>query len=275
VFGIDQMVPGMLYAVFEKSGVFGGKVKTHNLDMIKTLPGIKAAFVVDRPDITAAVLPGDPGLESGIAIVRAHHPTLAGATDAEISALSPADARLVLAREHGFPSWAAFRRHVDSLAESGEPFRRAFRAIQARDATALGALLDRYPGLVTARGTNGNDLLGLAAYAVCGRGDQAIVRDLLARGADPNSANDRGWTPLHQAGYGNDLRLAGLLLAAGARCDSRARRGRHATRRCPVLGTRRGRRLPGRARSRAAQPAHRRRARRRERSAASCGRMAA
>src|SRR6185295_13356072 len=69
VFGIDQMVPGMLYAVFEKSGVFGGKVKTHNLDMIKTLPGIKAAFVVDRPDITAAVLPGDPGLESGIAIV--------------------------------------------------------------------------------------------------------------------------------------------------------------------------------------------------------------
>lgn len=69
VFGIDQMVPGMLYAVFEKCGVFGGKVKTHNLDMIKTLPGIKAAFVVDRPDITAAVLPGDPGLESGIAIV--------------------------------------------------------------------------------------------------------------------------------------------------------------------------------------------------------------
>src|SRR5436190_2747953 len=60
VFGIDQTVPGMLYAVFEKCGVFGGKVKTHNLDMIKTLPGIKAAFVVDRPDITAAVLPGDP-----------------------------------------------------------------------------------------------------------------------------------------------------------------------------------------------------------------------
>ena len=174
-------------------------------------------YYEDRAEGLRSVV--ESGLESGIAIVRAHHPTLAGATDAEIRALSPADARLVLAREHGFPSWAAFRRHVDSLAESGEPFRRAFRAIQARDATALGALLDRYPGLVTARGTNGNDLLGLAAYAVCGRSDQAIVRDLLARGADPNSANDRGWTPLHQAGYGNDLRLAGLLLAAGARCD--------------------------------------------------------
>jgi len=69
VFGIDVTVPGMLYAVYEKNGVFGGKVKTHNLDMIKTLPGVKAAFVVDRPDVTAAVLPGDPGLESGIAIV--------------------------------------------------------------------------------------------------------------------------------------------------------------------------------------------------------------
>ena len=69
LFGIDQTVPGMLYAVYEKCGVFGGKVKTHNLDMIKTLPGVKAAFVVERPDVTAPVLPGDPGLESGIAIV--------------------------------------------------------------------------------------------------------------------------------------------------------------------------------------------------------------
>ena len=71
VFGIDVTVPGMLYAVYEKCGVFGGKVKTHNLDMIKTLPGITAAFVVDRPDVTAPVFPGDPGLESGIAIVAA------------------------------------------------------------------------------------------------------------------------------------------------------------------------------------------------------------
>ena len=63
VFTIDQTMPGMLYAVYEKCGVFGGKVKTQNLDKIKKLPGIKAAFVVDQPDVTAAVLPGDPGLE--------------------------------------------------------------------------------------------------------------------------------------------------------------------------------------------------------------------
>jgi ankyrin repeat protein len=189
-------------------------------------PALTHAFVddigyyQDRAEGLRSVV--ESGLESGIAIVRTYHPALADASDAEIRALSPAAARLVLAREHGFPSWAAFRRHVHDLAESGEPFRRAFRAIQARDGQALGELLDRYPGLVTARGTNGNDLLGLAANAVCGRRDQAMARDLLARGADPNGANDRGWTPLHQACYGNDIGLARLLLDAGARADLEA-----------------------------------------------------
>ena len=69
IFGIDVTVPGMLYACFEKCGVFGGKVASANLDEIKKLPGVKAAFIVERPDITDAVIPGDPGLENGIAIV--------------------------------------------------------------------------------------------------------------------------------------------------------------------------------------------------------------
>jgi ankyrin repeat protein len=160
------------------------------------------------------------GLANGIDVVRAHHPALASASDADVRSLTAADARLVLAREHGFASWRAFRAHIDGLSESGEPFRRAFRAIEARDIAALRELLDRYPGLVAARGTNGNDLLGLAANMACGRRrDKALVRELLARGADPSSANDRGWTPLHQAGYGNDSELARLLLDAGARTD--------------------------------------------------------
>ena len=189
-------------------------------------PALTHAFVddigyyEDRAEGLRSVV--ESGLASGIAIVRTYHPALTDASDAEIRALSRGDARLVLAREHGFASWAAFRRHVDDLAESGEPFRRAFRAIQARDGEALGALLDRYPGLVSARGTNGNDLLGLAANAVCGRRDQAMVRELLARGADPDGANDRGWTALHQAGYGNDIELARLLLDSGARADLEA-----------------------------------------------------
>jgi isoquinoline 1-oxidoreductase beta subunit len=69
IFCVDVKVPGMLYAVYEKCGVFGGKVASANLDEIKKLPGVKHAFVVERPDITDAVLPGEPGLENGIAIV--------------------------------------------------------------------------------------------------------------------------------------------------------------------------------------------------------------
>jgi ankyrin repeat protein len=202
------------------------KLKAYVDRVSANFPALTHAFVddigyyQDRAEGLRSVV--ESGLPSGIAIVRTYHPALADASDAEIRALSPGAARLVLAREHGFASWAAFRRHVDDLAESGEPFRRAFRAIQARDGKALGELLDRYPGLVSARGTNGNDLLGLATNAVCGRRDQAMVHELLARGADPNGANDRGWTPLHQAGYGNDIALARLLLDAGARADLEA-----------------------------------------------------
>ena len=68
IFAIDVKVPGMLCAVYEKCGVLGGKVASSNLEEIKKMPGVKHAFVVERPDITGAVV-GDPGLESGLAIV--------------------------------------------------------------------------------------------------------------------------------------------------------------------------------------------------------------
>jgi len=69
VFGIDMELPGMKYAAFEKCGVFGGKVVSANIDEIKKMPGIVNAFVIERPDITDTVIPGDPGLENGIAII--------------------------------------------------------------------------------------------------------------------------------------------------------------------------------------------------------------
>jgi isoquinoline 1-oxidoreductase beta subunit len=69
IFGIDFTMPGMLYAVYQKCPVFGGKVASANLDEIKKLPGVKHAFVVDVDVKTAPVVEGDPGLEPGIAIV--------------------------------------------------------------------------------------------------------------------------------------------------------------------------------------------------------------
>ncbi|HEY6642257.1 xanthine dehydrogenase family protein molybdopterin-binding subunit [Povalibacter sp.] len=46
LFGIDQVLPGMQYAVFERCPAVGGKVIEANLDVIKKLPGVTNAFVV-------------------------------------------------------------------------------------------------------------------------------------------------------------------------------------------------------------------------------------
>ncbi len=65
LFGIDQSVPGMLYAVYEKAPVFGARALGANLDEIKSLPGVRDAFIIH----------GDPsqvftaGLLDGVAIV--------------------------------------------------------------------------------------------------------------------------------------------------------------------------------------------------------------
>jgi isoquinoline 1-oxidoreductase beta subunit len=58
IFGSDLELPGMLYAVFEKCPVFGGKVKSANLDAIKALPGIRHAFVVEGGTDLTGLLPG-------------------------------------------------------------------------------------------------------------------------------------------------------------------------------------------------------------------------
>jgi isoquinoline 1-oxidoreductase beta subunit len=62
LFGIDVTVPGMLYAVFVKSPVFGGTVLSANLDAVKAQAGVRDAFIVSGG---AAF----NGLGNGVAIV--------------------------------------------------------------------------------------------------------------------------------------------------------------------------------------------------------------
>ncbi|MFZ0591997.1 MAG: molybdopterin cofactor-binding domain-containing protein [Bryobacteraceae bacterium] len=69
IFGIDFTMPGMLYAVFAKCPVFGGKVVSANLDEIKRMQGVRYAFVVEGQVQLAPVIAGEPGLEPGVAIV--------------------------------------------------------------------------------------------------------------------------------------------------------------------------------------------------------------
>jgi ankyrin repeat protein len=146
-------------------------------------------------------------------------PSATAAFEATGTPLTSAGARELVAHRHGLPSWAALRRHVASLREDGEPFARAYRAVEARADGTLRQLLDRFPELVRARGTNGNDLLGMATAT----GHVPSVALLLERGADPNRGNAHGWTPLHQTGYADQPELARMLLDAGAWPETSAR----------------------------------------------------
>ena len=66
LFGIDQKRPGMVYAVYEKGPVWGAHVPLGaNLDHVKTLPGVRDAFIVDRTVPEGQLT----GLVPGVAIV--------------------------------------------------------------------------------------------------------------------------------------------------------------------------------------------------------------
>ena len=153
-----------------------------------------------------------------LASARDGTPDAVAAFEEAFSALTEAGARNVVARRHGFVSWEALCRHLPGLRER-DPFARAYSAIEDHDPEALQAELAETPEIVGARGTNGNDLLGMAT-ATC---DERLVSLLLAAGADPAAANVHGWTALHQAAYVGLPALAQMLLDADAPVDVSAR----------------------------------------------------
>ncbi len=65
LFGIDQKRPGMVFAVYERSPVWGARPLSANLDHVKALPGVRDAFIVDRTVPEGQLT----GLVPGVAIV--------------------------------------------------------------------------------------------------------------------------------------------------------------------------------------------------------------
>ncbi len=62
IYASDVRLDGMLYAVYQKCPVFGGKVRSANVEHVRSLPGVTHAFVVPGSD-------DYNGLQSGVAIV--------------------------------------------------------------------------------------------------------------------------------------------------------------------------------------------------------------
>lgn len=164
--------------------------------------------------------------------IREWHPRFADASDEEIrqAPFTEDDARLVYAREHGFDEWPGLVNRVNALSQmapetipSAEPFMAAFSYLQRGDSGSLAGLLKERPELSQVRGTNGNTLLNLAT-SLAGRlgtgAGLAMVEALLAAGANPNDANDRGWTALHQAAYSNQPEIAARLINSGASLEA-------------------------------------------------------
>jgi isoquinoline 1-oxidoreductase beta subunit len=58
LFGIDQQLPGLKFAVYEKCPATGGRVRSANLDEVKKLPGVRDAFVIEGNGKPTEVMPG-------------------------------------------------------------------------------------------------------------------------------------------------------------------------------------------------------------------------
>lgn len=58
LFGIDQTVPDMSYAVYLKCPATGGTVVSANLDHIRTLKGVKDAFILEGNNNPVQLMPG-------------------------------------------------------------------------------------------------------------------------------------------------------------------------------------------------------------------------
>lgn len=58
IFGVDTQLPGMVYAAYERSYVFGAKLISASLDAVKAQPGVLDALVIEGQGPASELVPG-------------------------------------------------------------------------------------------------------------------------------------------------------------------------------------------------------------------------
>ncbi len=159
-FSIDVEPEHMLYAVFEKCPVFGGRAVSANLDAVKALPGVRHVFLVD------AAGDGRSKLASGVAIVAESwwlaqdaRRTLEvtwdeGPVASQSSAGYAAQAKELAARAAGVPTPPSGRR-ADPVGDVDAAFQTAAKVIEAEYVFPLLSHAPLEPQNSTAHYSNG------------------------------------------------------------------------------------------------------------------------
>src|SRR6516162_3333964 len=159
------------------------------------------------------------GDQDALLRLRDRVPRLSGLDDQVVAArATQADARVCIAREFGFRTWAELAEATDRAKDTHYsrlppelPWKQAEAAIWAGDAAKLRLLLRQYPGLELE--DPGATLLGVAAQPEAGQVPRDVVDVLIEAGAPLDDA-------LGIAACFNKPDLVGWLLDAGA--DPRA-----------------------------------------------------
>lgn len=147
--------------------------------------------------------------------LRARVPRLNVDDDADIAErVTRADARVCLAHEYGFRTWAeltdaaehAHQTHHSRL-PAASPWKQAESAIRTGNAAKLRQLLEEHPGLEGV--DHGMTLLGAAAQPEAGNVPREVVDALIEAGAELD-------VPLNLAACFNKAEMVGWLLDAGA-----------------------------------------------------------
>ncbi len=163
--------------------------------------------------------------------LRAGDPAAAGRFHALQLPLPPApilaDAQFEIAREHGFPSWARLKHHVES-GGTGAPVSELVESVRRGDAAATRALLSAHPALEERLD---DPLPGLAFGGTllleALRHDRALIEVLLDAGADVNQRSH--WWAGSFGVLDRTSPHAEYLVTRGARVDAyaAARHGWH------------------------------------------------